>query len=158
MARYIIPLIIVVVLLIYFFYPAGDDTAEIKAVLDDMIESAGKKDPDGITEYFSLHYKDEYGATYPVVKNIIKNALEKFDSFDVSYSDLSVSISENEDGGKVAAANLDVIVTGIKSGVPHSLIGSVGSPENVTLILKESALGKWEITEVQGLDAADEGY
>lgn len=147
-----------VVLLIYFFYPGGDDTAEIEAVFNDIIESAERKDQNGITEYFSLHYKDEYGATYPAVKNIIKKAFEKFDSFDISYSDLSVSINENADGEKEAAANLDAIVTGTKSGVPHSLIGSDESSENVTVILRKSALGGWKIIEVQGLDSADHGY
>ncbi len=158
MARYIIPLIIVVVLLVYFFYPAGDDTSEIESVFDDMIESAEKRDLEGITEHFSIHYKDEYGATYPAVKNIIENMLEKFDTIEASYSDLSVSINENEYGEKEAAANLDVIATGIKSVVPHSLIGNDESPENVTVILKKSTLGGWKIIEVEGLDTAKKGY
>ena len=158
MARYVIPLLIIVVLLVYFYFPGGDDTSEIEAVFNSIIESAGEKNLEGITEHFSIHYKDEHGATYPVVKNIIIKAFDEFDGFQASYSGLSATIGENENGEKEAAANLDIIIKGIKSGERQNLIGSDQSPENITVMLKKSSFGGWKIMEIEGLDTGDYGY
>jgi len=153
--RYLLLLIAVTLVLLYLFYPRGDDPREIKAVFDEMREAAANRDSEGAAEHFSLQYKDEYGASYPVVKNVIENAFRKYDSVGVSYSDLSVVFSKNESGEKEASANLDVTVTGQSSGIFYDLIGSEGSPDNVTVTLKKSALGGWKITGVQGLDEQD---
>ena len=158
MARYVIPLIIIIVLLIYFYFPGGDDTTEIEAAFNSMIESAGEKNLEGVTEHFSIHYKDGYGVTYPVVKNIIQYAFEKYDGFQASYSNLSATIGENENGDKEAAANLDLIVKGIKSGNTQNLIGNDASPDNITVTLKKSSFGGWKITEIEGLETGDYGY
>ena len=158
MARYVIPLIIIVALIIYFYFPGGDDTSEIEAVFNGIIESAGEKDLKGVTEHFSIHYKDEHGATYPVVKNIIQNAFDRYDGFQATYADLSATIGETENGEKEAAANLDIIVKGIKSGEHHNLIGSDESPENITVLLNKSSFGGWKITGIEGLETGDYGY
>lgn len=158
MARYIIPLIIIIALLIYFFYPGGVDTSEIESVLNGMKDSAEHNDPGEITEQFSINYRDEYGATYPVVKKIIKEAFERYDGIEPSYSGLSVSVSENEEGDMEAAANMDVSVRGIKSGAPRYLIGTADSPDNITVTLKKSPLGGWKIMKVEGIDKADGLY
>ncbi len=39
--------------------------------------------------------------------------------------------------------------------MPHDLIGSEGSPDNVTVTLKKSGLGGWKITGVEGIDAQE---
>jgi len=153
--RYLLLLIAVTLVLLYIFYPRGDDPREIESVFNEMIDAAGKNDTDGIAEHFSLQYKDEYRASYPVVKNVIENAFRKYDNVRVSYSGLSVIFSENESGEKEAAANFDVTVTGQSSGMSYDLIGSEGSPDNVTVTLKKSALNGWKVTGVQGLDEQD---
>ncbi|MEQ9618336.1 MAG: hypothetical protein RIG61_04075 [Deltaproteobacteria bacterium] len=155
MARYVIPLIIIVALLVYFYFPGGDDTSEIEAVFNSIIESAGEKNLEGVTEHFSLHYKDGHGVTYPVLKNLTQNAFEKYDGFQASYSGLSATIGENENGEKEAAANLDIIVKGIKSGKKQNLIGSDVSPENITVMLKKSSFRGWKIIEVEGIEKSD---
>lgn len=155
MYRYLLLLIAAALILLYLFYPRGDDPRQIEAVLNEIKDSAGKHDADGVTEHFSLQYKDEYGASYPVVKNVIENAFRRYDKILVSYSGLSVVFSENESGGKEAAANLDVIVTGQSSGMPHDLIGSDGSPDNITVTLGKSGLGGWKITSVNGIDEGE---
>lgn len=158
MSRYIIPLIILAAILTYFFFPRGDDTREIESVFNEVIEAAGRKEPDAISEHFSIQYKDGYGAGYPVVKNIIRSAFEKYDSIEASYSDISVAFSENEYGEKEAAANLDVVVTGLKSGIPYKLIGSEDAPDNITVTLKKSGLGGWKIMGVEGIDTTESDY
>ncbi len=155
MSKYIF-LIILTVVLIYLLFPRGDDAGEIDAVFSELIDASGKKDAEGITGRFSLQYKDEYGAGYQVVKGIIAKAFEEYDSIEASYSGLSAVFRENEYGEKEAAANLDVLVTGLKSGLPYELIGSGGSPDNITVTLKKSGIGGWKITGVEGLDTRED--
>jgi hypothetical protein len=88
--------------------------------------------------------------------SIITKALEKYDRIQASYSGLSAVFSENEYGEKEAAANVDVLVTEFKSGVPYKLIGSEGSPDNITVTLKKSGISGWKITGVEGLDTPDD--
>lgn len=150
MKKYVI-LIIIAVVLAYLFFPSGDDTREIEAVFIKAMEAGEKKDLDGVMEPFSINYRDEYGATYPVVKNVLKNFFDKFDDFKGNFSVLTVSINETE-GEKQAVANLDVYVLGMKFGIPTSILGDADSPQNLTITLKKSGLGVWKIIKVEGLD------
>ena len=156
MSKYILLLIALAVVLIYLFFPRGDDAGQIEAVFNEIRDAAGKKDAEGATGHFSLQYKDEYGAGYPVVKSVITKALEKYDSIDASYTSLSAVFGENEYGEKEAAANVDILVTGFKSGISYILIGSEGSPDNITVTLKKSGISGWKITGVEGLDTPDD--
>ena len=151
MKKYVI-LIIIAVGLAYLFFPSGDDTREIEAVFIKATEAGEKKDLDGVMEPFSISYRDGYGATYPVVKNVVKNFFDKFDGFEGNFSALAVSINETEEGGKRAIANLDVSVSGINSGIPVSILGTEDSPQNLTVTLKKSGLGSWKIIKVAGVE------
>ncbi len=141
--------------LAYLLFRSGDDTREIEAVFNKAIEAGEKKDLEGVMEHFSLIYRDEYGATYPVVKKIVKNSFEKFDAFGCRYADLRVSINETEKGEKKAVANFNTYISGVNSGIPVSLLGSEGSLQNLTVTLKRSSFGEWKIIKVEGLEAAD---
>jgi hypothetical protein len=151
MKKYVI-LIIIAVGLAYLFFPSGDDTREIEAVFIKATEAGEKKDLDGVMEPFSISYRDGYGATYPVVKNVVKNFFDKFDGFEGNFSALAVSINETEQGEKQAVANLDVYILGMKFGIPTSILGDADSPQNLTITLKKSGLGGWKIIKVEGLD------
>lgn len=152
MSRYLLLLIVFALVLLFVFYPRGDDPQEIEAVFDGMKEAAENKDAEAAAEYFSLQYKDEYGATYHVAKKVIENTFRKYDSIRVSYSGLSVIFSEDGSGEKEASASLDVIVSGQSSGMSRDLIGSEESPDNITVTLEKSGLGGWKITGVEAID------
>jgi hypothetical protein len=154
MKKYGIFIVIIAVVLAYLFYPSGDDTREVAALLDQALESGKKKDLDGVMEHISLNYKDEYGASYPVVKNVVKNYFEKFDSFDGKYSGLKASINETEGGERQGVANLDIQVWGVKSGIPTPILGDLDSSSNITITLKKSRLGGWKVVKVEGIEEA----
>ncbi|HWP93635.1 MAG TPA: hypothetical protein VNN20_15695 [Thermodesulfobacteriota bacterium] len=154
MKKYLIFIAVVAVILTYLFYPSGDDTREVAALLDQALESGKKKDLDGVMMHFSLNYRDEYGASYPVVKNIVKTYFDKFDSFDGKYSRLKASINETEGGEKQGVANLDIQVWGMKSGIPTPILGDLDSSSNITVTLKKSRLSGWKIVKVEGLEEA----
>ena len=150
--RYVIPAVIIGALIIYFIFTDGDETAEIEAVFNNIIESAREKDEEGILEHFSIHYQDEQGYNYLVIKKIIGNALSRFDSLDGSYRDASVSMVEDESGEKLAYTKVEVKAVGIKGGIPETLIGSDDSYDDIIVTLKKSSFGKWKIIEIEGVD------
>ncbi len=156
MSKYIVLIIIMLGILVYFFLQSGDDPSEIEAVFNEVIDSGRKKDLDGVMEHFSINYRDDYGATYPIVKNVVKNFFERFDGFEADYSNLAVSINESEDGEKEAVANLDAWVSGIRNGIPVPLLGDEDTSQNITVTLVKSKLGGWKIVKVEGIEADGE--
>ncbi|MGQ0793721.1 MAG: hypothetical protein ACT4NX_06465 [Deltaproteobacteria bacterium] len=156
--RKIAPLILALAAVAYFFLPSGDDPRQIDAIFGKIEEAGVKRDLDGVFEHFSLLYKDDYGATYPALKGIVKRFFEKYDGFDAGYSNLAVSIGEDSDGKASAVANLDVYISGIKSGRDTPIVGNEGSPENITVTLEKSGLGDWKIVNIEGLESAEDGF
>ena len=155
MGKYLVLAIVILGLFIYLFLWSGDDPSEIGAVFNDVIEAGKKKDLDGMMDHFSINYRDDYGATYPIVKNVVKNFFERFDGFDADYSSLAVSINDSENGEKEAVANLDVWVSGIRNGIPVPLLGDEDTPQNVTVTLVKSKFGGWKIVKVEGVEAEE---
>ena len=150
--RYLIPAAIIVVLIIYFFVLSGDETSEIEGVFDEIIQSVREKDPEGVLERFSIHYEDDNGYNYLIIKRIINDAFQQFDSLDGSYENVSVTLTEDENGEKIARAKVGVKAKGVKGGVPKTLLGSDGSYDDIVVTLKKSALGGWKIVEIEGVD------
>jgi len=157
MRRLILPIIIVAAFIIIFFLPDGDDTSEIESVFNQVIKAGEEKNFDGVMDHISLHYRDEYGATYPVVKNIVKRYFENYDRFDGAYSDLEVSFNESDQDVN-ALANLDVYVTGLRRGKSIVILGSEEGPDNITVTLEKSILGDWKIKSVDGINIEEIGY
>ena len=148
--KYIIPIILIGVLLFYFFLPASkdiDDSSKTSILLNNLIKSGERKDLNIVMEYFSPDYKDASGRTSPVIKNIIKNAFDRFDVVEGGYSDLIVSIRENE-----TTANLNIWIKGIRKSTPYALIGTEDNPQNINIVLESFMLGGWKILDVEGLD------
>ncbi|MBI4228259.1 MAG: hypothetical protein HY693_00920 [Deltaproteobacteria bacterium] len=150
MKRIVLILIVLVVLIAFFLLPTEDDTREIESMFDEVMMAGRKKDLEGVMDHFSIHYRDENGATYPVVKNIIMNFFSNYDGFDCNYSDLKVSINDSDEE-EMAVANLDFYVSGIKTGKSFPIIGNELLPENIIVTLEKTTLGAWKIKEVEGV-------
>lgn len=150
--RYLIPAVIVIVLIVYFFVLSGDDASEIEGVFNDILESAKAKDQEGVLERFSIHYQDDNGYNYLVIKRVLENEFQEFDSLDGSYENVSVVFGEDENGEKIADAKVGVKASGVRGGVPKILLGTEDSYDDITVTLKKSALGGWKIIEIDGVD------
>jgi len=151
--KHIVPIIIIAVLLFYFFLPASkdeDSSKKIETLLNNLTESGERKDLNVVMEYFSTDYKDGSGRTYPVIRNIIKNAFDRFDVIEGGYSDLIVSTREN--GEEETTANLDIWVKGIRADIPYALIGTPDNPQNINIVFESITFGGWKILNVEGLD------
>ena len=152
--KYIVPIVIIAILLFYFFLPAvkvKDDSGKIEILLNNLIESGERKDLDVMMEYFSPAYKDGSGRTYPVIKNIIENAFDRFDSLEGGYSNLIVSTRKNGNGENETTANLDIWVKGIRESAPYALIGTQDDPKNVNIVFESLMLGGRKILDVEGI-------
>jgi len=150
--RYVIPAVVLGALLIYFIFTGGDETAQIEAVFNEIIESAGDEDREGIMEHFSIHYRDDEGYNYLVIKKAIESAFEKYDSLEGSNGNISVSLGEDENGETLAYTKVGVKVQGVRGGVPETLLGSGDSFDNITVTLKKSTFGRWKIITIEGFD------
>lgn len=150
MKKIVLIFIVLVVLILFFLFPSEDDTSEIESAIDEIMMAGRKKDLEGVMDHFSLHYRDENGATYPVVKSIVMHFFTNYEGFEGNYSDLKVSINDSDEG-QVAVASLDVYVSGIKAGKLFPIVGSELSPENIIVSLEKTTLGAWKIKEVEGI-------
>jgi len=153
--KYIIPLVIIAVLLFYFFLPANEDkdaAGKIEIVLNNLIESGERKDINVVMEYFSPDYQDSSGRTILVVKKIIQNAFDSFESVEGGYSNLIVSTIEDERGDTQTIANLDIWISGNKTGTTYNLIGTKDNPRNVKIAFESLMLGGWKILSVKGIN------
>ena len=145
-------LIIVVVVALGFFLLTRNESDDefFTSYFNDMVDAGESKDLDQFMDFFSLQYKDENGFNYLVIKNIVKNTFEGFDTLEGSFSDLSSKIEKSEDRN-LAVINFDVRAVGIKNGIDTGVLGLNDSPENITVYLEKSTLGKWKIVEVKGV-------
>ncbi len=157
MKKSVLIISIVLITFVLLFCGKKDDPIYFQKLLNEMIETANEKDIDGFMDFFSINYKDEYGANYLVIKNLVKTHFERFDKFEVVYEDLSVYISKDENGKKTAEVSFEIIVTGVKDGVlVNEIIGESGHLEYIVLTFKKSDLRKWKIVKIDGLD--DKNY
>ena len=150
MKKIVLSVIVLVVLILLFYLPSGDDTREIESTIDEIMMAGRKKDLDGVMDHFSVHYRDENGATYPVVKSVIMNFFSNYEGFDCNYSNLKVSINDSDEE-QVAVASLEFYVSGIKAGGLFPIIGSESLPENIIVTLEKTTLGAWKIKEIEGV-------
>lgn len=152
----IIPIVAIIILILAFFLLRGREDSEFfESYFNEMIETGKAKEPDGFMDNFSLQYKDDYGANYIYIKQIVKNYFEKYDEFESVFENLIVSTSEDEFGDKIAEVNMDLFVTGFRDGIPVEIVGESGHLENITVALKKSTLGGWKITTIDGIDKAE---
>ncbi len=147
---------IIVLALAYFFFSGGkNDDEYFNSYFQEMVKAGEEKDTDKFMDSFSLQYKDDYGLNYIVIKNIVKNVFEKYDKIEGSFSELSSSISKDEDGSETAVVNMDVTAAGSSGGIYTGILGLNETPENITIYLEKSTFGSWQIVRVEGIKNAE---
>lgn len=156
MKKLTVLVIVIIALLVFFLCRSTDDTSEISKVIDQMVEAGEKGMQGDLMEHVSIEYRDDYGANYLVVKNVVENFFKKFSNFDTKYKNLTVSIDESESDDKIAFANLDIHIIGYRSGTPIDVLGTDDSYQNVTVELNKTKILGWKITKAEGFENAIE--
>ena len=146
---------LIILALAYIFFSGGkNDDEYFINYFHEMVRAGEEKNLDKFMDNFSHHYQDEYGLNYIVVKNIVKNVFEKYEKTEGIVSELSSSISKNEDGRETAVVNMGVKATASNGSIETVILGLDETPENVTVYLEKSTLGSWQIVRVEGIDRA----
>ncbi|MGI9533719.1 MAG: hypothetical protein ACR2NW_02110 [Thermodesulfobacteriota bacterium] len=153
MKKVIVLLLIVAVGLIFLTRNKSDDDF-FNSYFNQMVEAGETKNHDQFMSFFSLQYQDEYGLNYIIINELVKNTFNEFGTLEGSFSDLSSKIEEI-DGKSLAIVNMDVNAIGIKNGIDTGILGLSNDPENITIYLEKSTLGKWKIIKVEGLNRSD---
>ena len=141
--------LIAAVVLIFLTRNKGDDEF-FTNYFNEMVQAGESKNVEQFMNFFSLKYKDDYSFNYIVIKNIVKNTFNEFDRLEGSFSDLTSKIVKS-DGRNLAVVNMDARAIGIKNGIDAAVLGLNDKPENITVYLEKSTLGKWKIIKVEGV-------
>ena len=149
MKKTLVLVLVAAVVLIFLTRNKGDDEF-FTTYFNEMVQAGESKNVEQFMNFFSLKYKDDYGFNYIVIKNIVKNTFNEFDKIEGSFSDLSSKIVKSN-GRNLAVINMDVNVIGIKNGIYAAVLGLNDKPENITVYLEKSSLGKWKIVKVEGV-------
>lgn len=147
--------LIILVLGYIFFFGGKDDNEYFTNYFNKMVIAGEEKNSDKFMDNFSLHYKDENGFNYIIVKNIVKKVFGKYEKMDGMVSDLSSSISKNENDRETAVVNMNILATGSNGSIETVILGLNETPENVTVFLEKSMLGSWQIIRVEGVAKAE---
>lgn len=142
--------------LAWFLFSGGKNGDEyFNNYFSKMVKAGEEEDTDKFMDNFSLHYKDDYGLNYIVVKNLVKNVFENYDMVQGEFSNLSSSISKDSEGKEIATVNMDVTATADKNGIEKGILGFDSTPDNITIYLEKSTLGSWKIVSVEGIEKAE---
>ena len=143
---------VVILALAWFFFSGGEtDDEYFNSYFNEMVNAGEEKNLDKFMDNFSLHYKDDYGLNYVVVKNVF----EKYDQIEGDFSGLSSSLSKDEDGRETVVVNMDASATANNGGIRKGILGLDNSPENITIYLEKSTLGSWQIVRVEGIEGGE---
>ena len=152
--RKIIIVVLILALGLFLLTRNRGDDEFFSSYFNKMVEAGESKNLEQFMNFFSLQYKDEYGLNYIVIKKLVENTFNEFDTLEGSFSDLSSSIKES-DGKNIAVINMDAKAVGIKNGIDTGVLGLQDKPENITIFLEKSTLGKWKIIKVEGVEKRD---
>ena len=154
MMKKIFILLLIIALVLILLTRNEEEDELFTSYFNKMAEAGESKNLGQFMNFFSSKYKDDYGFNYIVIKNIVKNTFNEFDKLKGSFSNLSSKIEKSE-GKSLAIVNMDIRATGIKNGIDTVVLGLNGKPENITIYLEKSTLGKWEIIKVEGVRGRD---
>ena len=147
---------VLILALAWLFFSGGENDDEFfNNYFNEMVKAGENKDLDSFMDNFSLHYKDDYGLNYVVVKNIVKNVFEKNSEIEGGFSGLNSSITNDEDGKEIAVVNMDVTATANNGGIRKGILGFDNNPENITIYLEKSTFGSWQIVSVEGIEKGE---
>ncbi|GEM_PF-714687 len=127
-----------------------DDDAEIRTLLDEMINAAQERNTKEFMKHFSFKYKDSSGNTYFIIQQYVKRAFDLIDGLKVDVKNIDIYVA-----GDSAYVTLEVITRASTNGGITHPFGSEQDPEMPRLTLKKERLD-WKIVKVEGVQGS--GY
>ncbi len=147
MKKALILLPVLLLIFILFLRNDGDDKL-FTSHFSTMVKAAESKDLEKFMDFFSVHYKDDRGYNYIIIRGIVKNAFGEFETLKGSFSSLTSSV-EKQGEKQSATINMNVQATGVKAGIEVGILGLSDTPKNITVYLEKSRFEKWKIVKIK---------
>lgn len=146
--RYLFPLLFfIIAALIFVLYPT--DEKRIKRVIAGSEEALSKEDIDGLFEYISYNYRDEYGNSYLILKKRMEIVFKRLNDIETERNLLRITVQE-----KSAEAELNVRVIASEGAAREYIIGDSVTWQGIKVYFEKSPY-KWKIVKVAGLFGND---
>jgi hypothetical protein len=127
-----------------------DDDAEIRALLEEMINAAEERSTQEFMKHFSLKYKDSSGNNYFIIQQLVKRTFDQVEDLKVEVKNTDISVAKDS-----AYVTLEVLTRARIHGQITHPFGSEQAPEMPRLTLKKERLD-WKIVKVEGVEGS--GY
>lgn len=137
-------------LILIFKMCSGDDDAEIRALMGEMVAAAEARNTQEFMKHFSLKYKDSGGNSYFVIQQMIKRLFDQLEELKVEINNLDIYVA-----GDSAYASMEVITRGKMRGQMSHPFGSEQKPQTPRITFNKERM-TWKIVKVEGVDSG--GY
>jgi len=140
-------LFFIIAAVLFIFYPT--DEKRIKRVIAGSEEALLKKDVDGLFEYISYNYRDDYGSTYLILKKRMQIEFKRLNDIEIEKNLLRITVQEQS-----AEAELNVRVIASEGASREYIIGDAVNWQRIKVYFEKSHY-KWQIIKVAGLFGHD---
>lgn len=140
-------LFLIVSAAVFVLYPT--DEKRIKRVIAGSEDALIKKDFDGLFEYISYNYKDDYGSSYLILKKRMQIVFKRLNDIEIEKNLLKITVQD-----KTAEAELNVKVIATEGATREYIIGDSVTWQGIKVYFEKSPY-KWKIVKVAGLFGND---
>jgi len=123
-----------------------EDDAELRAIIQEMVDAAEARDLSGFMKHFSSQYQDSSGNGYFFILQVVKRVFEEVDELKVKVENLNVVVTGDE-----AFVTLSVMTEARRQGRIIHPFGREDNPEQPRITLKKERLD-WKIVQVEGVE------
>lgn len=134
-------------IIIYFLWPS--DEYRIRKLIKEGASAVEREDLEGLMSKVSFNYRDEYGLSYLLLKDVIKREFGYYSDIDVEYENIEVEVDKDK-----ATATLDLMVLASAGSERGYIFGDLREPLRLKLELEKGSMRKWLVLNSSGL----EGY
>ena len=135
---------------VFVIYPT--DEKRIKRVIAGSEEALLKEDIDGLFEFISYNYQDDYGDSYLILKKRMQIVFKRLDDIEIEKNLLGITVNE-----KSAEADLNVKVIASEGELREYIIGDAVTWQGIKVYFEKSPY-KWKIVKVADLFGNDSSY
>ncbi|MBI5675151.1 MAG: hypothetical protein HZC48_04865 [Nitrospirae bacterium] len=142
--RYIFLLLFFIAAAVAFvLYPT--DEKRIRRVIAGSEDALIKKDLDGLFEYISYNYRDDYGNSYLILKKRMQIVFNRLNDIEIEKNLMGITVLD-----KTAEAELNVRVIASEGEAREYIIGDAVAWQEIKVYFEKSPY-KWKIVKVAGL-------
>lgn len=140
-------LFLIVAAAVFVLYPT--DEKRIRRVISGSEKAILRKDLDGLFEYISYNYKDDYGNSYLILKKRMQIVFNRLNDIEIEKNLIKITVQE-----KNAEADLNVKVIASEAESREYIIGDAVTGQGIKVYFEKSPY-KWKIVKVAGLLGKD---